>query len=217
MLVSIFREVQALANATPGFHFGTLAHTKVTCMRRFLASLLVLAFAFAAAARAQDQKPDEPKRATPMSFSARLLSAKSVYLRSAGGNSIAFDVIGTSFEGWGRYAVVKRPEDADLIVEVTGSTSGGSGISVSSTTTPSGPASASDRSNSTTTTRDLSGAPIKLVIYDAKSNAVMWSAMEQPKSAMRKKSQEDNIVEAAEKLFRKFHDRIEPPPPPEPK
>jgi hypothetical protein len=37
--------------------------------------------------------------------------------------------------------------------------------------------------------------------------------MEQAKSAMRQKTREDNLVQAAEKVFAKFHDRVEPAPP----
>lgn len=61
-----------------------------------------------------------------------------------------------------------------------------------------------------TTSRDLSNAPIKLVIFDGRSRAALWSASEQPKSALRQKNRQDNVVEAAQKLLSKLRERVEP-------
>jgi hypothetical protein len=110
-------------------------------------------------------------------------------------------------DGWGRFVMVNSPEQADIILEIS-SPGGGSGVTVSSktdTSTRTGQA-----ESSTSTTRDLSSGPIRLTVIDGKSKSVLWTGSEQPKFAMRKKSQEDNLVEAAEKLFTKFHDRVEP-------
>lgn len=184
-------------------------------MRRLIYLLaLILIFSSFLAIVAQEQKPEEPAKTAPMGFGARMKTAKTVFLRDGGGNPIAFNVISSAFEGWGRYLPVNKPEDADLIVEVSGPDgSGGSGISVSSSTTPSG-LSGSHNEAKTTTSKESSNGPIKMVVYDGKSKAAMWSATEKPKSGMRKKTQEDNMVEAAERLFTMFHDGIEPPPPP---
>ena len=40
----------------------------------------------------------------------------------------------------------------------------------------------------------------------------LWMGIEHPKSALKKNDRENNLVEASERLFSKFHDRIEPPP-----
>lgn len=152
------------------------------------------------------------KPTPPMNPFTRLTAAKNVYLKSGGGNPIPFNVIESSMQGWGRYQLVESADKADLILEVTAPTDSGGGISVSSSTK-------NDRSgrpeDSTSTSRELSsgGGSVKIVVYDARSKAALWSGMEQAKSAMRQKQREDNLVQAAEKVFTKFHDRIEPPPP----
>lgn len=159
------------------------------------------------------QEPQKPN--PPMSPLVRLTSAKTVYLKSGGGSDIPYNVISSDMEGWGRYELVKSPEKADLIVEITAPSEGGSGVSVSSSTQTGEYGRPED---SVSTSRELSqgGGIVKLVVYDPHSKAPLWSATEQAKSAMRQKAREDNLVQAAEKVFTKFHDRIEPPVPAKP-
>jgi hypothetical protein len=152
------------------------------------------------------------KPTPPMNPYARLTAAKSVYMKSAGGSEIPFNVITTSMEGWGRYVIVDSADKADLILEVTSPGESGGGVTVSSSTKP-GNAGRPEQSTSTSREISPSGGPVKVVVYDAKSKASLWSGMEQAKSSMRQKTREDNLVQAAEKVFAKFHDRIEPPPP----
>lgn len=155
----------------------------------------------------------EPPKPTPaMNPYTRLTAAKTVFLRNGGGSEIPFNVIESSMEGWGRYQIVPSPDQADLILEVTSPTESSGGVSISSSTK----ADASGRpEQSASTSHDISpsGGPVKIVVYDAHSKAALWSAMEQAKSAMRQKAREDNLVQAAERVFTRFHDRIEPPPP----
>ena len=83
----------------------------------FLAMLFVAFSGFDAVA--QDQTTSTPAKPAFVSPSQRLMNAKAVYVKNAGGSSIPFDVINGEFEGWGRFIVVESPEKADLIVEVT--------------------------------------------------------------------------------------------------
>ena len=176
------------------------------CFRRLLLipALLILL----GSASAQDQAPPMPKKNPPMTPTTRLAAAKTAFLKNAGGSSIPFDVIATSIEGWGRFSIVNSPDNADIIVEVLSPTGGGS-VSVSSSTNS--PSRNGQPESSTTTSREIGTGTIKLTVIDGKSKSVLWMATEQPKSALRKKAQEDNLVSAAEKLFSKFHDRVEPP------
>lgn len=169
-------------------------------------SLLLLLLA--GALFGQEAKPPMPKKNPPVTPSTHLAAARTAFVKDAGGNPIPYNVISSSMEGWGRFEMVDSPEKADLILEVSSSSSGG-GISVSGTTDSGYGAPGSQ----TTTTKELSVGPIRLAVIDGKSKSVLWAATEQPKYAMRKKQQEDNIVDAAEKLFSKFHDRVEPQPP----
>lgn len=152
------------------------------------------------------------KPTPPMNPYTRLTAAKSVYMKSAGGSEIPFNVITTSMEGWGRYIIVNSADKADLIMEVTSPAETGGGVTVSSSTKP-GNDGRPEQSSSTSREISPAGGPVKIVVYDARSKAALWSGMEQAKSAMRQKAREDNLVQAAEKVFSKFHDRIEPPPP----
>src|SRR5512146_897139 len=74
------------------------------------------------------------KATPPMSPLLRLTSAKSVFIKSSGGNDIPYNVISSSMEGWGRYEIVKSPDNADLIMEVTAPSDSGGGVTVSSST-----------------------------------------------------------------------------------
>jgi hypothetical protein len=166
----------------------------------------VCLFAQEAARPAQEVTKPTP----PMSPFLRLTSARSVFIKSSGGSDIPYNVISSSMEGWGRYEIVKSPDKADLIMEITAPSDNGGGISVSSSSKPDQYGRPQD---SVTSSRDLSsgGGTLKLVIYDARSKAALWSASEEAKGAMRQKAREDNLVNASEKVFTKFHDRIEPP------
>ncbi len=177
-------------------------------MRRFLSVSASVLLLVTGAVLAQEASPTMPKKNPPVTTSTRLAAARTVFVTDAGGSSIPYNVISSSMEGWGRYQLVNSPEKADLILEISSSSSGdGGGVSVSSTTDSGYGAPGSK----TTTSKELSTGPIRLRVIDGKSKSVLWAATEQPKYAMRKKQQEDNIVDAAEKLFSKFHDRVEPP------
>jgi len=174
-------------------------------MRRL--SVTGLLFLSAALLTAQQPETPQPRKNPPLTPTTKLAAAKTAFIKNAGGNPIPYNVISSSMENWGRFTIVNRPEDADIVVEVS-APSGGGGVSVSSKTDTS-PRTGFPESSSTTT-RDLSSAPIKMTVFDGKSKSVIWTWSEQPKFAMRKKGQEDNLVDAAEKLFTRFHDRVEP-------
>lgn len=155
----------------------------------------------------QDTAAPMPKKNPPVMPTSRLAAARTAYVKNAGGSAIPYNVISTSMENWGRFTIVDSADKADIIIEVS-SPSGGSGVSVSSKSGTS-PRTGQPES-STSTTRELGSGPVRMTVIDGKSKSVLWLASEQPKFAMRKKSQEDNLVDAAENLFTKFHDRVEP-------
>src|SRR5215475_6880215 len=66
---------------------------------------------------------------------------------------------------------------------------------------------------STGARKDFSSASVTLKIIEAKMGRELWSGTEKVKSALKKKAEEDNVVAAAEKLFLRFHDAVEPPKP----
>lgn len=178
-------------------------------MRRSVITSSILIFLLLSAAWPQEANAPVPKKNPPVMPTSRLAAAKTAFIKNAGGSSIPFNSIASSMDGWGRFVIVNSPEQADIILEVSSpSTGSGSGVSVSGKTDTS--TRTGQPETSTSTTRDLSSGPIRLNVIDGKSKSLLWTGSEQPKFAMRKKSQEDNLVEASEKLFTKFHDRVEP-------
>lgn len=153
------------------------------------------------------QQPAEKKPLieTP---SMRLASARNVLIVRTHGSRIPFDVIKSTLEGWGRFTLVETPDKADLIIEIA--SSGDSGVQVSSSSKPS-PENGQEQ-KSTTTRKDISPTEIKMTVFDSRNKRGLWTATESVKFAMKEKAKENNLVEAAERLASKFHDRLEPPP-----
>jgi hypothetical protein len=167
---------------------------RLSFSRKHLLALLALT-----AASGFSQQPEQkPQVESP---TARLTSAKSVTITRARGSGIPYDVISASLEGWGRYNIVNERDKADLIIEIA--TSGGDGGMRFAG--PSG-------YRQGATSRDASDAEITMTVYDARSKRVLWIGTETARFAMKQTSRENNLVEAAERLALRFHDRVEPPP-----
>src|SRR5215471_18349161 len=172
---------------------------------RLLSCLYIASVAIAA--NAQQQPPEKPRLETP---AARLANAKNVLVMRARGNSIPYDVIRDTVDGWGRFTLVETPDQADLLLQV--STSGGdSDLRVTSSSGPSLSSGRYDSSNHSS--RDISATDVKLTVLDAKNRRVLWESNETAKYAMKEKARENNLVEAAQRLASKLHERLEPPPP----
>lgn len=137
-------------------------------------------------------------------FSERLAFGKSMYVKNEHGGHIAFDVISTDLQNWARFTVVEAPDKADLIAEVTSYESGTVNFG-GNTPAP------YDRSAQSGARKDLSASSVTLKISEAKSKRDLWTGTEKIKSAFKKKTEQDNVVAAAEKLFLRFHDAVEPP------
>jgi hypothetical protein len=164
---------------------------------------------FVLALSAHSLLSQQPEKKLPAdSTTSRLANAKNVLVMRARGNGIPFDVIKSAIDGWGRFALVEAPDKADLVISVA--TSGDNNVKVGSASNGFSPSGRPDAS--TTTTREFSDSDITMTVYDAKSKRVLWVATETAKSALRQTTRENNLVEAAERLAVKFHDRLEPPP-----
>jgi hypothetical protein len=154
------------------------------------------------------QQQDNEKKAAPppMTPAARLAAARTAFLRKSGGSeSIPYDVVNDTLQGWGRFTLVDAPEKADIIIEVY--------IAEDSPTTisTSGRGGRYGSRPSASATKDVSISQIRLTVYDAKSKMGLWSGSARPKGALRKVDRENNEVEAAQQLVEKLHDQLEPP------
>jgi hypothetical protein len=169
-------------------------------------------FALAQQPQPSPQSPQQhqpPPKPTADAVTPRLTSAKTVMVTRARGSQIPYDVISSTLDGWGRFTMVDTADKADLVITVA--TSGGD--SSARVSASSGPSPFSGRHESSSgSSVDLSNAEIVMTVYDARTKRVLWTAAETAKSAMKQTARENNLVEAAEKLASKFHDRLEPPP-----
>jgi len=153
----------------------------------------------------------EKKKTEPLTASARLAAAKTVFVSRAHGNPIPFDVISSALEGWGRFTLVNTPEKADVVIEVTAPEDSG-GVAVSSSTRPS--RETGHMETSTSSSKQLSlASDVKMTVLDPRTKLPLWTATEHIRNAVKKIDRENNLVEAAQRIFYKFHDHLEPPPP----
>ncbi len=141
---------------------------------------------------------------TVVSPKLRMMNARTILITHSGGR-IPNDIIDEAFRGWGRYRVVNRREDADMVVSIEGVLAN-SGFEVSG----GGP-------NPARHEVLVSGAVIniRLFIRDAHDGAVLWAGSELPKGSRKEGgSREDHEVDASLRLFRRFREYIEPEPKP---
>src|SRR5882672_6277589 len=151
-----------------------------------------------AGARQQEQEK-KPVIQTP---AARLAEARNAQIvRTRGGSNIPYDVIKSTMDGWMRFTLVDTPDKADIIVEIA--TSGDSSVQVSSSSNVSPESGRPEQSSSSR--KDLSADEITMTVFDAKNKRVLWRSTEKVKSALKQKTKENNLVEAAERMASKFH------------
>jgi hypothetical protein len=168
---------------------------------------LILALLCAPFAFAQDQQPQpEQKKPAPSLVSplARLMAAKTAYLKNGGGSEIPFNVISNSIEGWPRFIVVDSPEQADVVIQVEAPEVDQNGVSVTSSSTD------SDGHKISKSNHEMNISYIKLSVYDARTHLALWNSTERPKGGLKEKTRDDNIVQASEVLIQRLHQRLEP-------
>jgi hypothetical protein len=174
-------------------------------MQRLAVFSVVLMVAIAGGVQSRAQQPPEKKPLieTP---SMRLAAGRNVFMVRAHGSHIPFEVIRSTLEGWGRFTFVETPEKADLIIEIE--SSGDSGVQVTSSSKVSPETAHEEKSSSTR--KDISPTDVKMTVIDARNKRGLWTATESVKFALKEKAKENNLVEAAERLASKFHERLEP-------
>jgi hypothetical protein len=168
--------------------------------RSFIALGLIGMFALMAIAQ------QSPTKSLSTTEAGRFKFGKSIYVLNDRANSIAFDTINSDLQGWGRFTSAASADKADLIVEISSVENGG--VSVSSKT---GYGSDGRPNSSSSTNKDLSASSVSLKVMEAKSKRELWSGTEKVKSAFKKKTGGNNLLDAAERLFERFHNYVEPP------
>jgi|SRR5438270_2066890 len=170
-------------------------------------SIGLIILVLASGSGAQSPTPSGEKKPVIETPTMRLARAKNILLVRTRGSTIPASVIRTTIEGWGRFTFVEAPDKADLIIEV--SSSGDSGVQVSSSSQVAPETGREEKSSSSR--KDISPTDVRMTVIDARNKRLLWSATESVKFAMKEKSKQNNLVEAAERLASKFHDRLESP------
>jgi hypothetical protein len=169
----------------------------------FLITVFLLFLVSGFSAQAQQPAEKKPLIETP---TMRLAAAKNVFITRTHGSRIPLDVIRSTMEGWERFTFVETPEKADLIIEIY--SIGDSAVQVSSSSKVSPETGHEEKSSSSR--KDISPTDIKMTVFDSRNKRPLWAATESVKFAMKEKGKENNLVEAAERLASKFHERLEP-------
>ena len=172
-------------------------------LRFFLITVFLLFLVSGFSAQAQQPAEKKPLIETP---TMRLAAAKNVFITRTHGSRIPLDVIRSTMEGWERFTFVETPEKADLIIEI--SSAGDSAVQVSSSSKVAPETGHEEKSSSSR--KDISPTDIKMTVFDSRNKRPLWAATESVKFAMKEKGKENNLVEAAERLASKFHERLEP-------
>jgi hypothetical protein len=160
-----------------------------------------------ALAQAQQAKPKEEKAAPDP-----IKTAKTIFVKQASGSPIPFNVISSALDGWGRFSQVEAPEKADLVVSIS-SPQLMPDMAVASPIRDY-PQQRRSADQPVPTSKSAAPDPVELLVYDAKTKKLLWKASHRPAFAIKQKARETNLVQAAEIVFKKFHDRVEPPPTP---
>jgi hypothetical protein len=169
----------------------------------FLITVFLLFLVSGFSAQAQQPAEKKPVIETP---TMRLAAAKNVFITRTHGSRIPLDVIRSTMEGWQRFTFVETPEKADLIIEIY--SIGDSAVQVSSSSKVSPETGHEEKSSSSR--KDISPTDIKMTVFDSRNKRPLWAATESVKFAMKEKGKENNLVDAAERLASKFHERLEP-------
>lgn len=148
-----------------------------------------------------------PSRAVSANGADKFAFGKTMYIKNEHGSDAPYDVIASDIQGWGHFEIVNSMEKAQIVAEVTSYEAGSvrAGTNTDYATPDGKPIQSSGAS------KDLSASSIILKLYDAKTRRELWSGTERVKGAFKKKTEEDNLVASAEKLFLRFHDYVEPP------
>lgn len=157
---------------------------------------------------AQKNRKDIPKAPLP----ALITNAKTVFIVNAGGKDpaldmddsaeLVYDVIYNEFKTWARYQIVDSAAGADLIFVVSYGAENQRTVMTGAIQT--GP------NTATTTSRNVSDPTLRLAIIDPATKDPVWQTSELREKAFRQKNREKNLIEAAQRLFASFRNRVEP-------
>lgn len=173
-----------------------------------VAGLLVLIVSGIATAAAQQPEPSAQPPANPGAAAHydRMAAARTVFLKNIGGSDIPFNVISRNFESWSRYILVDSAEKADMVIEIQSPDDGTEKKDSSGGKTSVYGGNQQKQQDAPKPATEM----IVLTVYD-KNKRPMWIGREEPKFAVRHKAADEHLIEAAQRLFTRLHDRVEPP------
>jgi hypothetical protein len=163
--------------------------------KRFLVYVSFLALSYPAFC---GKKKEVPKAPLPPVIQ----NAKTVFITNAGGSgtSLAFDEFYAEMKKWGRFQLAPSPDQADIVAELkyviedkgerTGSTYN------------------SYTKQTSIYSYDVTDPQLILSIFDAHSNALLWSTTDHRRLARREKNRDKETVNSADRLINEVKERI---------
>lgn len=184
---------QFQVSATNGVE-GIMIRRFRTVVLRFILAALQISFSMA---------QSKPSPAPTAPIPPQILAAKKVFIANAGGDEMAnydprfsgspdraYNEFYAAVKSWGRFEVVISPAEADLLLEVRQSVSGG---------TASGPGGSSFIPQ------------FRLRIRDAKTNALLWGLNIHGAFGLGQAESDRNFDQAVNRLVTKFQTLVVPP------
>ena len=171
-----------------------------------LCGWIIAAPATAAGAQQPATPVQQPANPGAAAHYDRMAAARTVFLKNIGGSDIPFNVISRNFEGWGRYILVDSADNADMVIEIQSPDDGSEKKDTGGSKTSVYGGNQQKEQAAPKPSTEM----IILTVYD-KNKRPMWIGREEPKFAVRHKAADEHLLEAAQKLFTRFHDRVEPP------
>jgi hypothetical protein len=147
----------------------------------------------------------EAKAPVVESTNSLLLSARKVLVTRVHGSNIPFDVMSSALSAWPQFTLVDSQEKADIVVSVE--TTGESEVQISGGSSGNPISGQTDRNNKVG--KDISSPEIRVTVFSAHNKRVLWTSTEKVKFAVKKTTRETYMVEAAEQLASRFHDRLD--------
>jgi hypothetical protein len=129
-------------------------------------------------------------------------NAKTAFITNGGGNGspLAFDEFYSDMKQWGRFQAAPSPDQADVIIQLR--------YVIEDKGQHVGTAYNSYTGQTSVYTRDVTDPQLVLSIFDARTNALLWSTTDHRRLARFEKNREKETINSADRLVDDLKSRI---------
>jgi len=168
--------------------------------------MTVILFAALLAAPALTAKKN--KEVPPAPLPSAIVNAKTLFLVNGGGSSLAYDEFYAQMKQWGKYQIVRSPDGADLIIELSYHVENGG------TRVWSSPASTYDygsgewHTQQQTHSAQIVDPQLEMKVFDGKAKNLLWSAIDHRQLARKQKNRDKETINSADRLVGQLKTRV---------